>query len=93
LSFKLLGALNTSNNSNENTNYMNENGLVELISIEKKDWTKFDFDCGEWSKDIIELLGQNATYFLYKRTTLFLNYLLIFKNEYTKFNYRKFYEG
>ena len=67
MSFKLLGALNTSNNSNENTNYMNENGLVELISIEKKDWTKFDFDCGEWSKDIIELLGQNATYFLYKR--------------------------
>ena len=70
LSFKIVGALNTSNNSNENTNYMNENRLVDLISIEKKDGPNFDIDCGEWSKDIIELLDQNATYFLYKGSTI-----------------------
>ena len=70
LSFKIVGALNTSNNSNENTNYMNENRLVDLISIEKKDGPNFDIDCGEWSKDIIELLDQNAKYFLYKGSTI-----------------------
>ena len=70
LSFKLAGALDTTNNSNENTNYMNENRLVNLISIEKRDEQHFDIDCGDWSKDIIELLDQNATYFLYKGSTI-----------------------
>ena len=70
LTFKLSGALNTSNNSNENTNYMNENRLVNLVSIEKKEGPNFEIDCGEWSKDIMELLDQNATYFLYKGSTI-----------------------
>ena len=70
LAFKVNGTLNTTDNSNENTNYMNEHRLINLISIEKKDGPNFEIDCGNWSKDLIELLGQNATYFLYKGSTI-----------------------
>ena len=70
LSYKLAGALNTTDNSNENTNYMNDNRLINLLSVEKKEGPNFVVDCGEWSKDIIELLDQSATYFLYKGSTI-----------------------
>ena len=70
LTFKLAGALNTTDNSNENTNYINDQRLVNLISIEKKDGGNFEIDCGNWPKDIIDLLDQDATYFLYKGSTI-----------------------
>lgn len=70
LAYKLVGALNTTDNSNENTNYMNDQRLISLISVEKKDGGNFTVDCGDWSKDIIELLDQSATYFLYKGSTI-----------------------
>ena len=70
LSFKSNGVLNTTNNSNEKTDYMNNYNEIKLISIEKKGDSNYVVDCGEWSKDIIELIEQNATYFLYKGSTI-----------------------
>ena len=70
LTFKSSGALNTTDNSNENTNYFNNQRLINLISIEKKDGNNFEIDCGNWSKDILELLDQDATFFLYKGSTI-----------------------
>ena len=70
LLFKQNGVLNTTNNSNEKTDYMNNYHEVKLISIEKKGDSNYVVDCGEWSKDINELIEQNATYFLYKGSTI-----------------------
>ena len=71
LVFKPTGSLNTSeNNSNDNTNYINEARLISLVSIEKKEGNNFIIDCGDWSKDLIEVMDQKATYFLYKGTTI-----------------------
>ena len=70
LAFKLIGALNTTDNSNEVTNYINDQRLIKLVDIEKKDGPSYTIDCGDWSKDIIELLDQSATYFLYKGSTI-----------------------
>ena len=70
LAFKLVGALNTTDNSNENTNYMNDGRLIKLVDIEKKDGNNYTIDCGDWSKDLVELLDQSATYFLYKGSTI-----------------------
>ena len=70
LSFKQTGILNTTNNSNEKTDYMNNYHEIKLISVEKKGDTNYIVDCGEWSKDIIELIDQSATYFLYKGSTI-----------------------
>ena len=70
LSFKPIGSLNTSNNSNEKTDYMNNYDEIKLVSIEKKEDSNFVVDCGDWSKDILELIDQNATYFLYKGSTI-----------------------
>ena len=44
--------------------------MINLISIEKKDGNNFEIDCGNWSKDILELLDQDATFFLYKGSTI-----------------------
>ena len=70
LAFKLVGALNTTDNSNENTNYMNDGRLIKLVDIEKKDGNNYTIDCGDWSKDLVELIEQSATYFLYKGSTI-----------------------
>ena len=70
LNFKSNGVLNTTNNSNEKTDYMNNYHEIKLISVEKKGDSNYVVDCGEWSKDIIDLIEQNATYFLYKGSTI-----------------------
>ncbi len=69
--FKETEKLNTSNNSSDNTNYMNEPRNSELITIEKRpNDTTFFVNCGEWSKDLMQLIDQNAVYFLYKGLTI-----------------------
>ena len=69
--FKQTENLNTSNNSSENTNYMNEPRTSELISIEKRvDESNFYINCGDWPKDLVQLIDQNAVYFLYKGLTI-----------------------
>ena len=69
--FKQTENLDTSNNSSENTNYMNEPRNSELISVEKREnETNFYVNCGEWSKDLMKLIDQNAVYFLYKGLTI-----------------------
>jgi hypothetical protein len=71
LIFKQTENLNTSSNSSENTNYMNEPRNSELISIEKRqNETNFSINCGEWPKDLMKLIGQKAVYFLYKGLTI-----------------------
>ena len=70
LSYKLTGALNTTDNSDENTNYINDQRLISLVSIEKKEGLNFIVDCGDWSKDLLELMEQPGTYFLYKGSTI-----------------------
>ena len=69
--YKQTENLNTSNNSSDNTNYMNEPRNSELITIEKRpNDTTFYVNCGEWSKDLMQLIDQNAVYFLYKGLTI-----------------------
>ena len=69
--FKQTENLNTSNNSSENTNYMNEPRTSELISIEKREnESSYYINCGDWPKDLIQLIDQNAVYFLYKGLTI-----------------------
>ena len=69
--FKQTENLNTSNNSSENTNYMNEPRTSELISIEKRENdSSYYINCGDWPKDLIQLIDQNAVYFLYKGLTI-----------------------
>ena len=42
-----------------------------LLTIKKIYSTgKFIINCGDWSKDLIEVMDQKATYFLYKGTTI-----------------------
>ena len=68
LTYKLVGALNTTDNSKDKTDILplNNNELVNLINIEKKEGGNFEIDCGSWSKNLVELTDQNATYLLYK---------------------------
>ena len=66
LSFKLVGALNTTDNSKENTDFVNDPELISLLSIKKNKGQNFEIDFGECSKDLIELMDENASYFLYK---------------------------
>ena len=62
---------NTSNNSSELTNYMNDARNNELISVEKLQSNPyFNILCGDWSKDISQLVDQNAAYFVYKGLTI-----------------------
>ena len=69
--FKQTENLNNSNNSSENTNYMNEPRTSELISIEKRENdSNFYINCGDWPKDLLQLIDQNAVYFLYKGLTI-----------------------
>ena len=69
--FKQTEDLNNSNNSSENTNYMNEPRTSELISIEKRpNESNFYINCGDWPKDLLQLMDQNAVYFLYKGLTI-----------------------
>ena len=71
ITFKERENLNSSNNSSDNTNYMNQPKSSELISIEKNaNESNFYVNCGDWSKDLSELIDQNATYFLYKGLTI-----------------------
>ena len=71
ITFKQTENLNSSNNSSDNTNYMNEPRSSELISIEKNpNETNFYVNCGDWSKDLTQLIDQNAVYFLYKGLTI-----------------------
>ena len=69
--FRQTENLNSSNNSSQNTNYMNEPRNSELISIEKRNnESNFYVNCGEWSKDLMQLIDQNAVYLLYKGLTI-----------------------
>ena len=69
--FKQTENLNTSNNSNDNTNYMNEPRTSELISIEKRpNESNYYINCGDWPKDLVQLIDTNAVYFLYKGLTI-----------------------
>ena len=50
---------------------MNEPRTSELISIEKRDNdSNFYINCGDWPKDLLQLIDQNAVYFLYKGLTI-----------------------
>ena len=69
--YKQTENLNNSSNSSENTNYMNEPRTSELISIEKREnESNFYINCGDWAKDLLQLIDQNAVYFLYKGLTI-----------------------
>ena len=69
--YKQTENLNNSNNSSENTNYMNEPRTSELITVEKRDnESNFYINCGDWPKDLLQLIDQNAVYFLYKGLTI-----------------------
>ena len=69
--FKQTENLNSSNNSSENTNYMNEPRTSELISIEKRaNESNYYINCGDWPKDLVQLIDTNAVYFLYKGLTI-----------------------
>ena len=59
------------NDSHDNTNYMKDPQMSELISIEKnQNEGNFTVNCGDWAKDLIQLIDQNAVYFLYKGLTI-----------------------
>ena len=58
-------------NSSDNTNYLKDPQMLELISIEKnQNEGNFTINCGDWAKDLIQLIDQNAVYFLYKGLTI-----------------------
>ena len=56
-------------NSSNDTNYMKDSQMIELVSVEKND-TNYVINCGEWAKDLTQLIDQNAVYFLYKGLTI-----------------------
>ena len=60
------------NNLNDNKKCMNdETKNTELISIEKtEDDPNFYINCGNWSKNLYQLIDQKAVYFLYKGLTV-----------------------
>ena len=69
--YKQADNLNDQRNSNMHANYMNETKNTELISIEKRENDpSFYINCGNWSKDLNQLIDQNAVYFLYKGLTI-----------------------
>ena len=71
LIFRKTDNLDNSGNSSQDTNYMNESRNTELISIQKRENdSNFYVNCGDWSKDLMHLIDQNAVYFLYKGLTI-----------------------
>ena len=71
LFFRQTDNLDNSDNSSQDTNYMNEAKNTELISIQKRENdSNFYVNCGDWSKDLMQLIDQNAVYFLYKGLTI-----------------------
>ena len=69
--YKNVDNLNDMSNSSKYANSMNETKTTELISIEKKENDQnFYINCGNWSKDLNQLIDQNAAYFLYKGLTI-----------------------
>ena len=71
LFFRHTDNLDNSGNSSQDTNYMNEARDNELISIQKaENDSNFYVNCGDWSKDLMQLIDQNAVYFLYKGLTI-----------------------
>ena len=69
--YKQVDNLNDKSNSNMHINYKNETKNTELISIEKTEYDpNFYIHCGNWSKDLNQLIDQNAVYFLYKGLTI-----------------------
>ena len=67
LFFRQTDNLDNSGNSSQDTNYMNESRNAELISIQKRENdSNFYVNCGDWSKDLMQLIDQNAVYLLYK---------------------------
>ena len=71
LIFRQTDNLDNSGNSSQDTNYMNESRNTELISIQKRENdSNFYVNCGDWSKDLMQLIDQSAVYFLYKGLTI-----------------------
>ena len=69
--YKQVDNLNDKSNSIMHINYKNETKNTELISIEKTEYDpNFYIHCGNWSKDLNQLIDQNAVYFLYKGLTI-----------------------
>ena len=59
---------NSMNTSND-TNFMKDAQVTDLVSIEKTD-SDYLVNCGDWAKDLTQLIDQNAVYLLYKGLTI-----------------------